>query len=465
MQRSAQKLWQRMRGRYDSVSSPDFSTVHGQVLSYVIHGTCAIVVGLFILLLVSYGLLGNHYVAGRILVCAALILYMLLTRHLLKKRAATVAAWMVLGFYGILTLLILWSWSINTPIGALLLGFMIMLSGITLGARAVSPVSIGVICMMVFVQFATQKGWATPDYAVFLRPAQFTDIVGYLMFFGAFGLISWIASKKMEQLFAKQAATEEELRRQKASVAQQLVERTKALQETQLRETKYLYGFAELGQLSTALLHDLSNHLTVLSLEIEDLEKQKHSKAIARAQKSIHYLDEMVCQVRAQLKEGGQKRLFYVQATTEEVFNMLQAKALGFGVRLQIESVNDAGVAQCYGDPVRFRYIMTILLTNAIDAYSTSGRTSRRVTVRLVRERDVLLIRVTDWGVGVPSKNEQKVFQPFYSTKDHGMGIGLFIVKEMLQSHFHGTIALEHSASPTVFLLQLPIGLQSEDDA
>lgn len=450
----------RFRSQFPAAS---FRGARQQIVQYLLYGTLAALFGLLFLLLLSYYVLDNSHVGGRIVICMGLILYTGATLYQYYRGRIVLSAWLLIILYGAFAILVLWLWSINTPSGILLLAFIIVLAGVTLGHRLIIPVTTGVVALQFLLQGAAEYGLAHPDRSSLLLPPSFGDAAGYGIFLGIFGLVSWISSKKTDQLLYQTQEAEAALQREKTSVAQQLEERTKALQETQLRETKYLYGFAELGQLSTALLHDLSNHLTVLSLEIEDLEQEKHSQAVARAQKSIRYLDEMVGQVRVQLREGGHKRLFNVWATVEEVFEMLRPKAQHIGVRLHIEAKTRVKGTNCYGDPVRFRYVMTILLTNAIDAYSQSARTSRNIHVALVREHEMLLLRISDWGVGIPAKDQQKVFQPFYSTKEQGMGIGLFIVKEMLTSHFHGTIVLEHCISPTVFRLQIPVGLQEKD--
>ena len=73
---------------------------------------------------------------------------------------------------------------------------------------------------------------------------------------------------------------EDELRIEKSLLAVRLEKRTQKLQAAQLKEMQQLYRFAELGQLSTALLHDLANHLTVLTIDIEDIHKKQHSQHI-----------------------------------------------------------------------------------------------------------------------------------------------------------------------------------------
>lgn len=220
-----------------------------------------------------------------------------------------------------------------------------------------------------------------------------------------------------------------------------------------------LYRFAELGQLSTALLHDLANHLTVLTLDIEDLDKKRHSQAIARAKQSIFYLDKMVDQVRAQLQDGGPTKNFKVMTVVEETIGQLQDKARNLQISLEARTSAKVRDVHCQGDPTRLRQVITILTSNAIDAYDTLSptRKPRRVVLELSQKQRCIQISIQDWGAGISKTDRAKLFKPFYSTKEDGMGIGLFIAKQLLTTHFKGRVELGASTTPTEFIISLPL--------
>jgi signal transduction histidine kinase len=67
-----------------------------------------------------------------------------------------------------------------------------------------------------------------------------------------------------------------------------------------------------------------------------------------------------------------------------------------------------------------------------------------------------IIIAVVDYGPGIPKSKQAQLFEPFYSTKEQGMGIGLFIAKGMIETYFHGTITVKSNRNQTVFSIALP---------
>jgi len=69
---------------------------------------------------------------------------------------------------------------------------------------------------------------------------------------------------------------------------------------------------------------------------------------------------------------------------------------------------------------------------------------------------DFACIEVSDTGAGITEKNREKIFEPFYTTKENGDGVGLFIVREILRAHC-GDVRVESSAEGTKFSVYLPL--------
>jgi C4-dicarboxylate-specific signal transduction histidine kinase len=88
------------------------------------------------------------------------------------------------------------------------------------------------------------------------------------------------------------------------------------------------------------------------------------------------------------------------------------------------------------GDRVQLEQVILNLLLNASDAMSDVEDRSRQLVIRTEREAgDRVCLRVTDVGVGLRSQLADRLFEPFYTTKEGGMGIGLFVCRSIIQSH------------------------------
>jgi signal transduction histidine kinase len=98
------------------------------------------------------------------------------------------------------------------------------------------------------------------------------------------------------------------------------------------------------------------------------------------------------------------------------------------------------------------------VISNAIESYGNRrGRKERPVIIRLERVRSKLSISVTDHGKPISPRHIDKIFEPFYTTKPNGIGIGLFIVKQVVENDFDGSISLDSDKrSGTTFNIRLP---------
>src|SRR5688572_13100627 len=101
---------------------------------------------------------------------------------------------------------------------------------------------------------------------------------------------------------------------------------------------------------------------------------------------------------------------------------------------------------------------MANLISNGIDAhydqFEASGR--REVRVSIAADKRTITIRVEDWGRGIPAQDRTRLFEPFFSTKQTGMGMGLFIAKQIVQEHFLGDISVDTTKKHTAFVVTFP---------
>jgi signal transduction histidine kinase len=124
-------------------------------------------------------------------------------------------------------------------------------------------------------------------------------------------------------------------------------------------------------------------------------------------------------------------------------------------VRLSLE-FGDNG-APIRGDRVLLQQAVLNVIVNAIDAVADLREHDRVVTVWTGSAGDNRAqIRVQDQGRGLPPGTEAQVFEPFFSTKTTGLGMGLAIARSIVESH-GGTILLENDPAGVVVTINLPV--------
>lgn len=113
------------------------------------------------------------------------------------------------------------------------------------------------------------------------------------------------------------------------------------------------------------------------------------------------------------------------------------------------------------GDRVQLQQMLLNLIVNAADAMNALPEAGRVMTISSTLEAHTIRLCVADRGPGIPAEAMDKLFEPFWSTKDDGMGIGLAVCKSIVAAH-HGTLEVQNSANGgAIFCAWLPVPASS----
>lgn len=428
------------------------------ICNVVLFGTLLVIAAISSLLWFDLNLTHSPQVISRLLLCGFAFLYIAITYLLLRQKYYFAAAYAIVLFYTLLATGIVWSWGINTPIGPLIFGLVVVLAGILLAARQALVAALTCSVILLSIQTVFTLGWYVPDLSWTDGRSNFSDVLAYCTVFWMLALVSWLYSQKMERLLADAKNAEAALLQQKATLKTQVKERTAELREVQLKEMEQMYRFTELGQLGVTLLHDLANHLTALTLEIDGLQNTQQSMALARARKIIQYLGSTVDSTRERLHGATQNRPFNVVQVAREAITFSRYKAAKTGVTIDWHP--PTGSWEYIGDPTCLCQAIVIVTNNAIDAYANTGTSQshdHRVVVALEKNDAHIIIRISDWGKGISQNKRKLLFKPFHGTKKSGLGVGLFIAQQTIESQFGGTITLNPPGDHTEFTIKLPL--------
>jgi signal transduction histidine kinase len=426
------------------------------VLNVLLAGTL-LILGLAILVIVGYYLKGRVFVVPRAVALSLIFIFVLGIYRLSRLGKYRLAAWLLVGIYFLLAAAVGLIWSISLPSAGLLYGLAVVLAGILLGPRY-SLIGFGIAVTMITATVVLESaGIISYDLAWREMGPAADDIFGLSFMLGMIAAVSWLFNYQTARSLKRARRAEAALKKQKDLLEITVEKRTKELEATQLEKVKQMYRFAELGQLSTALLHDLANHLSTLTLDIEGLKGQTRSRALTRIKRSINYIDDMVLRVRDQLQGHGRTRTFNVATEIEKIVTMLHYRAAAKRVSLNLQMPDGKTSLKCSGEPVRLRQLMANLITNAIDAYEDMPPGAKReVSITTKSKSGSIIITVSDWGKGIPEAERSRLFKPFFSTKDSGMGMGLYITKQIAEEHFLGSVALDETKDHTLFKVALP---------
>lgn len=385
------------------------------VLNVLFIGTLGILASAVLLIIDSY-IDGSTYVLLRIISLSAVWALTLAMYLLSRSGHYRLAAWFLVGLYSLLAIAVAYTWGVTFPPAVLLFGLVIMISGTVLGSPMPLYVAGGMIVIAFGLQLIQHGGSVTPDTSWINDPLGAGTVYGLCLMFGVIGLISWLFNEQTERSLHRAHRAEAGLLRQKLLLESTVEKRTRQLQAAQLEKIQQLYRFAELGQLSTALLHELANHMAVLTLDIEGLEAKNSSQVLQRAKRSIRYIDDMVIRVRDQLHGRTNVRHFSVANELDDIVTILRHRAVAVGVALHWEALSDRKGLRSKGEPIRLRQLMANLISNAIDSYDAKTEKAIRREVFITAEATDknITISIADWGKGISPGDKDKIFEPFF---------------------------------------------------
>ena len=198
--------------------------------------------------------------------------------------------------------------------------------------------------------------------------------------------------------------------------------------------------------LSTAILYASQLSRPVL----EDGKRQRFSEKILER---LHYLERQVNDMLIYAKEGRlAMETFVLAALFDKIQEAFQEHAVSKKINLRI--VNHASVAVVTGNEIALRGAILNLVNNAIEACAEHGLIEIFATQRAGEE---LVITVKDNGIGMEKSVSARIFEPFYTTKTSGTGLGLAVVDSVARAHGGSASCESEPGKGAVFTLALPI--------
>jgi len=103
-------------------------------------------------------------------------------------------------------------------------------------------------------------------------------------------------------------------------------------------------------------------------------------------------------------------------------------------------------------DPDKLKQVFINIISNGFEAMADGGF----ITVSSKRVADGIEIRITDAGVGIPEESLAHIFEPFYTTRERGSGLGLPISYKIIEAHDGDISAMSEPGRGTTFIIRLP---------
>ena len=204
-----------------------------------------------------------------------------------------------------------------------------------------------------------------------------------------------------------------------------------------------------IGELTARLAHDLRNPLTVLKGVVEIARAKTNSGETSFSSKQIDMMERAIVRMSNQIDDVLEfvkiQSLHTTKNSLLDTIGLSLAKIKSENVKINIPKTD----VEFVFDSDKIEVVFDNLLTNSIQAINDKGE----ITIRINDLENEVEIEVEDSGEGVPDEIINRVFEPLFTTKKKGTGLGLASCKSIVEQH-GGSITVKNK--PSIFTIKLP---------
>ena len=217
-----------------------------------------------------------------------------------------------------------------------------------------------------------------------------------------------------------------------------------------------------LGLLSAEVAHEIRNPLTVMKLLSDTLAQgmppdDPKMEDLGVMREKIAHMEGVVSRVLGMSKaQSGAFRIVDLRKATENAVLLLRLKLQQLGVKVEIHG--DQVIPAVEGNPGQIQQVFLNLMMNGVQAMTGGGLLTLHIGVEPGPQGEVVVVRITDAGTGIPQEILPKIFESFFTSREDGTGLGLAIVKRIMRDHRGDVVVESTGPGGTTFKFWFPVG-------
>lgn len=220
---------------------------------------------------------------------------------------------------------------------------------------------------------------------------------------------------------------------------------------------------AALGEMIGNIAHQWRQPLNSMSLVLGNLKDAREhgelndaylDEQIGRGQTIASSMSATIEDFRTFFRPDRDKQLFRPSEAVGRALQLMDGAFKSDDIEVDFTVRDDVAVL---GFPNEYAQVVLNLLMNARDAIQARGGKSGKVRIDLLRDGEVARLVVADNGGGVPTEIIDKVFDPYFTTRDGGTGIGLYMSKTIIERNMGGRIDVRNTAEGATFSVDVPL--------
>ncbi|MGE4294695.1 MAG: ATP-binding protein [Campylobacterales bacterium] len=324
--------------------------------------------------------------------------------------------------------------------------------------------------MAIWEQAQTFNGSMDMEYRMQRRDGSYFDAEEHGAFFetqgGEWRMIGAISdiSKRKEFERAQEALsrTLEERVYYEVGKRMELEDKKREQEKLLIQQSK----MAAMGEMIGAIAHQWRQPLNSLGLYVQDIEDAwRHGElndgylheTIEKSMRQIRFMSQTINDFRNFFKPDKFERVFDLRSVVEHSLSLVGAQLQAHNIDLIADLSDAPAVVKGYENELG--QALLNLLSNAKDALDTHRETGRRIHISLSLQEAWAVLCVEDNGGGIPEHLLERIFEPYFSTKEEGKGsgIGLYMAKMIVEQNMRGAINAENTGEGARLCIRLPL--------
>jgi C4-dicarboxylate-specific signal transduction histidine kinase len=315
-----------------------------------------------------------------------------------------------------------------------------------------------------------------PVYSFAVKPP---DVPFFLSFVACEVIANWLIGWQREAENAVRRARDElelrvtertnELKQANEALVAQMAEQRRteeALQKTR-SELARVVRITTIGELTASIAHEVNQPLAAVVANADAcvawlaLENPDLMEARAAAERTIQgatRASEVITRIRSLINKTAPERVqVQLNGVIDETIALAERQASKNNIAVVTDLAQDLPVV--LGDRIQLQQVILNLMLNGIESMSSVSHRFRRLVIRSqVREDSQVCVSIEDSGIGVSAENMHRLFEPFFTTRSQGIGMGLAISRSIIEAHGGRLWADSVVGQGSVFQFTLPRG-------
>ena len=242
------------------------------------------------------------------------------------------------------------------------------------------------------------------------------------------------------------------------------ITKEKKLEQAREKEIQYLIQqskMAEIGDIFSSIAHQWKSPLVSITSLAQDMfysqdtsGKEEDSYHIKNIMLQANYMADTINDFQDFIIPSKEKTIFNIHNTIKNMLNIVQHNMKYNYINIIITVEKDLNL-NIYGYENELMQAMLNIINNAKDALLHNNEKNRNLSIELKNKYNVLVVDIIDNGPGINKENKNKIFEQYFSTKEKGHGIGLYMTRLIIQDKLNGKIFYKKSIKGSHFRILL----------